>query len=263
MKVAVCLYGQSRTWRTAKDNIKKFFGDVDYFIHTWDINTYNNYKEPDKYKLATYKISKLDEIDLINSFEPKSYEIEHFDDNKNLSWYPMQYSFMKSVWMKRKCELSNDFIYDIVINARFDVNYKDDKFIIQDIIPFFAYVYNNNFSKFTHEFNYNNCADVIFYSDSPTMDIISNMARWFKDIYYKNLVNRTNSCDPEYYYGPGTLLYKYLVNHGIHPKGSNNLDYYIVRQEAEDLKLNSIVDCEQIKKISDDYFKDIKSNRIY
>ena len=43
-RIAVCFSGQARTWRTAKDNILKYFDlseqgcQVDFFIHTWDIN---------------------------------------------------------------------------------------------------------------------------------------------------------------------------------------------------------------------------------
>ena len=45
-RIAVCFSGQARTWRTAKDNILKYFDlseqgcQVDFFIHTWDINQY-------------------------------------------------------------------------------------------------------------------------------------------------------------------------------------------------------------------------------
>ena len=41
MRIAVCISGQPRTWRTAKDNILKYFeldnAQVDFFIHTFII----------------------------------------------------------------------------------------------------------------------------------------------------------------------------------------------------------------------------------
>ena len=151
MKIAVCLSGQSRTWFTAKDNIKKFFGDTDYFIHSWDRNTYNNYKEPNKYKPIDYKISKLEQISIINNFEPKLYEFEKFGNCINSTWYPMYYSFMKSVWLKRKYELEHDFVYDIVIKARFDINYKGT-FLIHNVNQLVAYTNTPTFHKFVKEF---------------------------------------------------------------------------------------------------------------
>lgn len=270
MKIAVCISGQSRTWFTAKDNIKNFFGDVDYFIHTWDINTYNNYKGPNKYEPINYKTSQLEKINIINNFEPKLYEFEKFENLKNnnnnnntySSWYPMYYSFMKSVWLKRKYELEHDFVYDIVIKARFDINYKD-KFLIHDVNQLVAYGNTPTFHKFVREFNYNCFDDAIFYADSPTMDIISNIDRWISDIHVKKNINNEYSKDPESYYGPGTLLYKYLVNNGIHPRCDQHIKYFVVRKEAEDLNLNSTIDIDKIFKISNDYYIDIKINQIF
>jgi hypothetical protein len=43
MRIAVCLSGQLRTADRAVESLKKFVGnlapDVDYFVHTWDINS--------------------------------------------------------------------------------------------------------------------------------------------------------------------------------------------------------------------------------
>ena len=115
MRIAVCISGQPRTWRTAKDNILKYFDlpkcEVDFFIHTWDKNSFR--LKTDINWTRTYDPVAADELDGIKeAFKPKLIEMEKYKDENFLSiWDSIYYSFMKSVWLKRKYELDNDFIY--------------------------------------------------------------------------------------------------------------------------------------------------------
>jgi hypothetical protein len=278
MRIAVCISGQPRTWRTAKDNILKYFDigvEVDFFIHTWDTNEYRYINQIDFADRPNEKILPTEKEEIIQAFKPKDIEIEDYKSENFVSlWSTLLYSFMKSVHMKRKYEIENDFRYDIVVKMRFDVNFlqsgfcnfrqKNDKFYIHDVQPLTAFSTTVILPKFPSEFNYNCFNDVFFYGNSMTMDIIAQTYRW-----YEKLVNENKSIndkggyvkDAANFYGPGTLLYKHLINWGISPQGFRNIPYYIVRKEMEDAGLNSIKDWEQIKDFSQAWYKNILSKK--
>ena len=123
-KVAVLLTGQLRTWEVVKSAIKAYFDngvkmgynnqnrnfEVDYFLHTWDINSWRN---PSIHhgrhgSFDILKIPKDSKQKLIDFFNPKFIEIEKFEDFNN-PWLPMFYSFMKANQFKRNYEIKNNF----------------------------------------------------------------------------------------------------------------------------------------------------------
>lgn len=269
MRIAICISGQSRTWKISSENIKRYFNingcQVDYFIHTWDLNSYRRINDSIDNRM-NININNI-EKEIRDSFNPVSMIFEKFDSNKYTHWMPMFYSFMKSVWLKRKYELEKDFIYDLVVKTRFDVNFPQeginergvslDKFDIPEILPLVAYNSSKKFDKFPYECNYNSFYDVLFYSDSSTMDIISNLYQWYSDIIIrsKERISRNESVeDVEYFYGPGTLLYQYLNKYGIFPYSEISIPHYIVRLEAEELGLDGIKDWKKILEISDRFY---------
>jgi len=75
-KIAVCLSGQARTWRTAKDNILKYFDlveqgcEIDFFIHTWDINQYRDKNDIVWLQRTDQKVAPNEKEDLIQAFNP-------------------------------------------------------------------------------------------------------------------------------------------------------------------------------------------------
>ena len=283
--VAVCLSGQPRTWRTAKENILNYFDikiirdknmrvNVDYFIHTWDTNSYRDKTQP-RWNNKDYPIENSNEADEIReAFNPKMMEYEHYDPMiHHNAWSGLFYSFMKSVWLKRTHELAFDMTYDMVIKARFDINYMQDgvnkynltnsKFYAHKLQPFVAYASGSDFKKFTNEFNQSCFDDVIFYADSPTMDLISNVYRWYTDIRTRGLQKKASGewvDDSEFYYGPGTLLYKYMTNLNIHPNNDFGIGYYVVRKEAEEMGLHSLEDWNQIYHINNNWYETQKNN---
>lgn len=272
MRIAVCLSGQPRTWRTAKDNIVNFFNvpgcQVDYFIHTWDTNTYRTKYETVGEK-KDYKVP-IDEIkkEMEDFFKPKKIETSEYTIEKyGGNWQSLFYSFMKSVILKRQYEYENDIQYDIVIKARFDINYTLmgvnpygmplNKFYVHPITPYNAYTFMAVRDRFPSEYNAPSFDDVTFYADSPTMDIIANLYFWNERVMNegrRNLLLRKYVEDASFYYGPGTLLYKHLTNWSIIPTSMFYVPYYVVRKEAEDLNLHSINDWDKISKISFDFY---------
>lgn len=278
-RIAVCISGQPRTWKTAKENILQYFNTkifperntkiiIDYFIHTWDTNSYRDTLTP-HWETKNYKIENSEEENEIRDFYlPIDMIYEEFDESKfPHAWTSLFYSFMKSIYLKKQHEIKNDFVYDMVVKTRFDVNFppetiipNSDSTITNKFKPHFCTpltLYTSSAAtirKFPMEYNYNNMDDCFFYADSPTMDLMGDLYRWFNEIKIRNydlMMSGKYIEDGEYYYGPGTLLYKYASKLGILVTAEKNNYNYLCRKPAEDQKLHSITDW---KKIQDIYF---------
>jgi hypothetical protein len=280
-RIAVCLSGQPRTWRTAKDNILSYFDirdksvQVDYFIHTWDTNQFRRKQDvtwPHRYNI---KVSPTEKDELIHAFNPIDIELEEYKEDEHVTlWASLLYSFMKSVWLKRKYEIENDFRYDLVIKARMDINYPMmgscnlnfpiHKFHIHPIQNLTGYSTVPMISRFPTEFNYPCFDDVFFYANSPTIDIISNCHKWYTNIIKENMVLHSKGKwiqDSTYWYGPGTILYKYLVESCIHPQGYRFIPYYVVRKEVEECGLHSIHNWTDIRDFSHEWYDNILNKK--
>ena len=219
----------------------------DTFIHTWDESHF-------RYNTTTWeadivKLSAKDVEDMKAIFEPKHMEVESFQLFKSRTgttrnFDPMFYSFMKSVHYKRLYELKHDFEYDMVIKVRLDTIYGNpaNNFILHKIDPLVAYTCTP-VSKFIYEFHYNNFDDVFYYADSKTMDLLAdtyrihNQKRQKEQEYTDNFDN-----EPEFYYGPGCLLYKTMVDLSIHPFCWNSFPWYVVRRNVAESNLDPIKD---------------------
>ena len=280
-RVAVCLSGQPRTWRTAKDNILSYFDlkdkgiEVDFFIHIWDTNQYRKKNDVNWVNRKNEKVLYTERDEIAKAFNAVSIEMEEYKDDSHVTlWASLLYSFMKSVWLKRKYEIENDFRYDLVIKARTDINYALEgicnlnfpvnKFHIHPIQQLTAYSTIPVIPRFPSEFNYPCFDDVLFYSNSSTMDIISNCYRWYTNIIKENGELQTKGKyiqDSTYWYGPGTILYKYLIENGIHPQGYRFIQYYVVRKEVEDCNLNSIVNWKDISEFNKEWYDSVLNKK--
>lgn len=138
-RIAICLSGQSRTWEYCIDSIQSFLKDdeyeIDYFIHTWDINDYRPIETKNGEERYFYK-SDLNIEKYIQFYNPKSYKIQsfelfqkklekikipkyHYADSVNM--LNQMYSFKQSIVLKRLYERKNNFKYDIVLKVRPDL----------------------------------------------------------------------------------------------------------------------------------------------
>lgn len=258
-RVAVCYSGQARHWRTAVSNNLQFFDwkthpvldipvEVDYFIHTWDTNTWRYPKQGhDSFYLEKHN----DTEDLQAAYSPKGFICEEFTQDKfTRAWDPMFYSHARSLMMKRDYELKNLFQYDLVIKARLDVVYDTmHKFPLFHIWPMVCYTCTP-ISKFPQEFNYNNFDDVLFYGDSPTMDLVGDIYDRNRQRHTPYLVDKTNAgknLDVTMWYGPGCSLYDHCTDLGIHPEGVRVIEYAVVRSTAVAEKLDGLNDYQKIR----------------
>lgn len=146
MKIAICFSGQVRTAVESSPNILKFIGDLlpdcDFFIHTWDINTY---RPPLNLRILPpipTKVSKEEINQYFEIYKPKNIIVENFE----LYWkrintengitgdlVPLWHSFYYSIQLKKMYEEINQFKYDIVIKLRPDCIFPPDRRLIDDI----------------------------------------------------------------------------------------------------------------------------------
>jgi hypothetical protein len=258
-RVAVCFSGQLRDWQFATKNILNYFYtsgmpdvSVDYFIHTWDINTWRVSKE--NHNACTTTRHK-DIKRIVKAYKPAAYHMSAYDSGRwPRAWDPLFYSFEYSMLLKRQYELENNFVYDIVIKARPDTVYDP-----ANHFPFYHGILDGscytttNINMFPREFNMQCFDDVMFFGDSKTMDVMSGLYKYY------NLKNKNSyileksqtppiDIDTNIYLGPGTLLYQYAVTHNIHP-AVYNINYAILRSTMRNKGLDSVADYDKIRKL--------------
>lgn len=279
--VAICLSGQIRTGRQAAKNILKFFTPpqgcamydrpvrVDYFMHTWNKNTWRFHKKH-HHEFEILPIDNNDIDFLTDAYKFKEFKVgdfEKYPDSKN-PWDPLFYSFDQSMILKRDYELEHGFEYDLVIKIRPDIVYDISG---QQTFPFHNLVepgilYTTNTTLFPSEFLRPNLDDVIFFANSPTMDIISTL--WRSTTVARNELgvrdpNHPECTDPDIlnYLGPGTLIHRHITNTGLSyqktppsPHGNRYIDYTVLRKTATELELDVVDDIKEIFKIGRDWY---------
>ena len=279
--VAICLSGQIRTGRQAAKNILKFFTPpqgcamydrpvrADYFMHTWNKNTWR-FPKKHHHHFEILPIND-DDIDFLrDTFDLKDFKVGDFEKypNSNYAWDPLFYSFDQSMILKRDYELNHGFEYDLVIKIRPDIVYDisgQQTFPYQNVIEP-GIIYTPNTSLFPSEFLRPNLDDVIFFGDSPTMDMVSTL--WRSIIVARNELgvrdpNHPECIDPDIlnYLGPGTLIHRHITNTGLSYEKSFQLNnknqtikYIVLRKTASDLNLDTVDDINRIFEIGREWY---------
>jgi len=256
IRIAVCFSGQSRYWKQSMENIKLFFEhdyhpvynlpvEVDYFIHTWNVNTW---RFPKTHHTVAQNEYHNEHLDILESWKPVRMEFEPWIEKKfPRAWDSMFYSFAKSLMLKREYELQNNFQYDVVVKARLDVVFDPrSKFPLIQVEP--KTCYSTQINAFPLEFNYNNFDDVMFFGSSPTMDLVGDLYHSYKPLHkQKNIEENIKNLnlDPTSYYGPGTLLYDHMVNLGIHPERVHHIGYAVMRNTC--IHYNAITEYDELR----------------
>jgi len=266
-RIAVCLSGQPRYWNIAAENIKNYFNfqtnpysgtdaQTDYFIHTWDTNTW---RRPKTSHVIFENVKHNDKDKIIDAFNPVRFEQEEFIQDKFIrAWDPMFYSHAKCLMLKRNYELDFDFEYDLVIKARMDVVYDPNlKFPIQKIYPTMT-CYSCNITKFPSEFNSNNFDDVIFWGNSSTMDLVG-------DLYHSHVLDYDSKynvllkypredLDVITHLGPGPLLYNHMKKLEISPE-KIPFTYAVIRYTMIEDNLDPMKDFDKIREKGFEWYR--------
>ena len=264
-RIAVCFSGEPRTWEIAHENISSFFAIdhipylrephtvvVDAFVHTWTGNTWRRNGE------WAHELLSSDEIEKIKAtYSPIGFRVDQAEKAKTV-WGSLFKSQMLSFHLKRKHEIASGFEYDLVIKARLDTIYPPgEKFNVHRMQAMNAYT-TSPMWRTPREYFATNFNEVIYYADSPTMDLIGDVERKAKvdcDWGHYDRVIATGHEHPQIKYGPGAYMYRYMVEHHIHPTHAPVLlEYAIVREEAVKRGLNGVLDYNEIKHIHDNFY---------
>lgn len=242
MRICVCFSGEPRfveeCYPLIQKNIISINPKIDFFVHTWyseeisGIKLYNN-------SLSSFGESHIKEnaVDkIIDLYDPISIEIEKPRKfiNSDLDWgnsldkyfgggnssmnnlefkrikinnfYSFMYSNMKSLTLKKKYELENDFKYDFVVRLRFDNIIKS---------PIIFSNFNSNYFYY-QEMNQpdNMISDWINFSNSENMDSFSCIFNNFER-FAKISLEKYNA------YSPESLIRSMCEIFGIESKGIN------------------------------------------
>ncbi len=215
MKVAVCLSGQPRAIYSSWESILDYFNSseytVDYFCHTWDWVTW---KIPHSSIARPAASVPPEALDLIrDKFKPVNFMLGARPDPIP-EFFPqtMQNMFLSMAYanhMRRKHEEQNNFEYDWVIKARYDL-----------VFPWGAHWSPNtghkerqicisHMNRLPHEYRRINFSDVIFYGDSWGMDIAS-------DVYFRmQYPSKLSPQDHGSKLGPGTMMAEYMFHNNV------------------------------------------------
>lgn len=203
-KVAICLSGQLRTGIKAHTSFVKFFSSLenyDVFYHTWELT-------PEKSK----KVKEL--------YNPKLYlEESPLDRRYESSFGNMLYSILMANELKKQYEIENNFRYDLVIKTRFDLVFPEiSMFPLDNIWPRTIYSAGGNVGINHTDYENHGISDLIFWGDSQSMDIATNIYRYYKfTALIKNiyLLNGYKIDPNDYYLSPGTMIYQKTVDKNI------------------------------------------------
>lgn len=255
MRIAVCLSGQPRTIKYCIKSLSSYFEGADFFCHIWDTNTYK-VKNNETLTLNFESCNRHEILQSLLLLHPKRYLIESesiLNAQRRFLYDHMFYSKMQSINMKTQYEIDNDFRYDWVVKARYDLIFPSSKkFMVNNFISNF----NPNYDLFTshtgrmfmNEYNHINISDVMYYGNSTTMDIMSNL---YWHIQQESLHCNINDV---HNLGPGAWISDFIATNNLRfYEDFENLQDVIYRYEA--IPLDPEKDFTKIEKIHESIYK--------
>lgn len=209
-KIAVCLSGQARTWRYCVENIRKYFEthyDVDYFISTWDMDTWRGFGKWDDEPSDTQGLQE--------AYDAKSCRILPYVGYQGKTWYGMMRSMELSMHDKRMHECENNMIYDAVVKCRLDVIFPPHMAFWYDRLEPMTLYTNNFMERAPREFYGANVSDIYFVGTSHVMDVIGDCLRMGR-------------AEDHQVYGPGVQIWRHAARHNIHTSNLHNMPQWII-----------------------------------
>lgn len=243
MKIAICLSGQPRSLKYTIPSIINYFqGDyeVDYFCHSWNYNTWKQ-KTNEIFHSPNEVIETETLYSDLSVFKPKKALVQSFEEGTIRGpWHSLCYSLMMSNNLKKQYEIENNFRYDVVVKARYDVIYDPNKkFTPKVTCDDNLVLFINHSGRAPAEYNRINISDVFFFGNSYTMDVVTDIYRF---VYAKHSNFRADNIEN---LGPGVLISEYCNNTNVIFK---NYSHQEVIYRKEMIPTDPITDFEEIQK---------------
>lgn len=222
LRIAVCFHGQLRTGVESSKNLKHFFGDyfhsLDFFVHTWNINTTRMPLNLVGYEPPVYRIQEETHEAFKEIYRPINYYAEDQERywNRVLETHGstgdlvnLWHSGYHSNQFKKTYESANKFKYDYVVRLRPDCIFPPDRKFgddLEEVIKDPSRYYNQ------HLFG-----DTYHVATSNVMDIAANF--YIKGNFYGR------------HFWPMIDFEKYMNDHGIVVTRFKDNRATILRQE--------------------------------
>lgn len=190
MKVAVCFYGQSRSWkRCIERNLEMFKQiDADFFCSVKNYNT----------SIFSDEVEILDSAEigeLLFKIKPKKFFISHYEDEEligNGSYSKLYQSIAISTLLKQEYEIENKMEYDYVIYFRYDAMLGPEIAWLSNFKPNPNTVHTSvKDYQFYGECNSYGLSDVFMIMDSITSNRVANSLYG----YFYNTMNTVTRSD--------------------------------------------------------------------
>lgn len=247
MKIALCLSGQPRGLPTSYnfliENLIAPNNITDIFIHNWFDNALIGKPFDSAQPVQSEKIGIWHEqtVNLLNELKPKKIILEppktflEFNDLENLPdaiqtrLASAFYSAFTCNDLKKRYEEENNFLYDVVIKTRIDINYHN-KVIIDNFYKNTDSIYvadmhhymrvNDSYPTQKSGFTYSSLGDTFALGSSKNIDIFTSIYANFKEIYHDIW---------PYAYGEAYQGYVVRGKHSIPVIGTTEIAYNIYR----------------------------------
>lgn len=233
LKIAVCFSGEPRFFAQCADNINKFFSSTRnntyyYFAHTWT---------SDSYKIKTdhgvfLEHSPIYEKNDLSSELKKYYNFQKLcvEDKKQVHGSPWEnhfYTILRSNLEKKKYEIENNFMFDLVIRCRFDLLFMpnltfEDYFLkAQRYLIIQEKTLYGSIGLMHSELFLPNFDDVFYSGSSLTMDLIDQNLFFLSIPPKTKIVQGINEFDEFNPYticrdfGPGVIISRWMNKKNI------------------------------------------------
>ena len=262
-RIAMCMYGQPRTWKYCSDWIlhafphsKVFDGafskpirntafdfnwevsdkieiECDYFLDIKRQNFFNNSIE------GGVDFVSDEEVDaMIKKFLPKKHVVTNIEEDEKFKmggyWHfaRMFSSICRTMNLKKMHELETGAQYDLVVFHRYDSFLGPDphKYLFEvfgnGIRPLMVYTSGGHTGRRYTERWQPGVDDMILMGDDLSMDLLSS---WFERIFNHS----PNKCDINKFFGPNIAIEKAIQDCGILKFPMNHVSVALARKEAD------------------------------
>ena len=142
MRIAIQISGEFRllhfTWHAFRENILQTLGnEVDIFIHSWkrDNDGIGTFPFQGRGEWHT-TIPVYSHTNALILYNPKAYELENYEEKKDLHVLPRSMSMYYSIWraneVRKDYAIKNNITYDIVMRYRTDCVVNENPFVSID-----------------------------------------------------------------------------------------------------------------------------------
>ncbi len=264
-KIAVCLSGQSRTFKHCAASLKRFYSTIGdnnneyyFFGHTWGTNDYKVRMQDGSVKYATQTENLF--LPKLKKDLKETYNFSGLVVDQDLTipvpthclgphvWGHLFYSTMVSNFLKQKYEIENNMMFDLVVKSRFDLCYRPNDFFENYFSgPIEQKVIYSHYGFMSLEGLLPNPDDVHYYGSSHTMDLIDGLYNNLHTGALDKILSVNHDNLPKI--GPGILMYKWMTIKNILPRQLNGSNSHAVyRIKCAELGLTPEENFDEIKK---------------